>query len=63
MRAAICFSPIKNLALSFLRFHLYLILIKVDIFTLCSIFLSKQSSWCYQSFESKFIFELFTINI
>ena len=61
MRAAICFSPIKNLALSFLRFHLYLILIKVDIFTLCSIFLSKQS--CYQSFESKFIFELFTINI
>ena len=61
MRAAICFSPIKNLALSFLRFHLYLILIKVDIFTLCSIFFSKQS--CYQSFESKFIFELFTINI
>ena len=62
MRAAICFSPIKNLALSFpVRFHLYLILIKVDIFTLCSIFLSKQS--CYQSFESKFIFELFTINI
>ena len=61
MRAAICFSPIKNLALSFLRFQLYLILIKVDIFTLCSIFLSKQS--CYQSFESKFIFELFTINI
>ena len=60
MRAAICISP-KNLALSFLRFHLYLILIKVDIFTLCSIFLSKQS--CYQSFESKFIFELFTINI
>ena len=61
MRAAICFSPIKNLALSFLRFQLYLILIKVDIFTSCSIFLSKQS--CYQSFESKFIFELFTINI
>ena len=55
MRAAICISP-KNLALSFLRFQLYLILIKVDIFTLCSIFLSKQSSWCYQSFESKFIF-------
>ena len=54
MRAAICFSPIKNLALSFLRFQLYLILIKVDIFTSCSIFLSKQS--CYQSFESKFIF-------
>ena len=61
MRAAICFSPIKNLVLSFLRFQLYLILIKVDIFTLCGIFLSKQS--CYQSFESKFIFELFTINI
>ena len=60
MRAAICISP-KNLALSFLRFHLYLILIKVDIFSSCSIFLSKQS--CYQSFESKFIFELFKINI